>query len=82
MPKSVAVLMGGSSVEREVSLASGAACADALLDAAVDVEVGHGQLLREQLSHGGLARGAVADQDDLQERVFRWVWSDSHLSGY
>jgi len=33
MAKRVAVLMGGSSVEREVSLASGAACADALQEA-------------------------------------------------
>ncbi len=33
MAKTVAVLMGGSSVEREVSLDSGAACADALEEA-------------------------------------------------
>ena len=33
MSKLVTVLMGGWSAEREVSLASGAACADALNDA-------------------------------------------------
>jgi D-alanine-D-alanine ligase len=37
MSKSVTVLMGGWSAEREVSLASGAACADALNDAGYDV---------------------------------------------
>ena len=37
MSKSVTVLMGGWSAEREVSLASGAACADALNDVGYDV---------------------------------------------
>ncbi len=37
MSKSVTVLMGGWSAEREVSLASGTACADALSDAGYDV---------------------------------------------
>jgi D-alanine-D-alanine ligase len=37
MSKSVTVLMGGWSAEREVSLASGTACADALADAGYDV---------------------------------------------
>jgi D-alanine-D-alanine ligase len=37
MSKSVMILMGGWSAEREVSLASGAACADALSDAGYDV---------------------------------------------
>jgi len=37
MSKLVTVLMGGWSAEREVSLASGAACADALNDAGYDV---------------------------------------------
>lgn len=37
MSKSVAVLMGGWSAEREVSLASGSACADALSDAGYTV---------------------------------------------
>ena len=37
MSKSVTVLMGGWSAEREVSLASGAACADALTDAGYNV---------------------------------------------
>lgn len=37
MSKSVTVLMGGWSAEREVSLASGAACADALTDAGYEV---------------------------------------------
>lgn len=37
MSKSVTVLMGGWSAERDVSLASGAACADALTDAGYDV---------------------------------------------
>ncbi|NKB54887.1 MAG: D-alanine--D-alanine ligase [Alphaproteobacteria bacterium] len=38
MSKSVTVLMGGWSAEREVSLASGAACADALADAGYTVK--------------------------------------------
>ncbi len=37
MNKSVTVLMGGWSAEREVSLASGTACANALVDAGYDV---------------------------------------------
>ena len=37
MPQRVAVLMGGWSAEREVSLISGAACAEALLSAGFDV---------------------------------------------
>ena len=37
MSKSVMILMGGWSAEREVSLASGAACADALSDAGYEV---------------------------------------------
>ena len=40
MSKSVTVLMGGWAAEREVSLASGAACADALNDAGYDVTRG------------------------------------------
>ena len=39
MSKSVAVLMGGWSAEREVSLASGTACADALREAGYAVSV-------------------------------------------
>ena len=37
MPQRVAVLMGGWSAEREISLISGAACAEALLSAGFDV---------------------------------------------
>ena len=37
MTRHVAVLMGGWSAEREVSLASGAACAKALKEAGFDV---------------------------------------------
>ena len=52
MAKHVAMLMGGWSAEREVSLASGAACAEGLRQAGyrvTDIDVGHdiAEVLRE-----------------------------------
>src|SRR6478735_2566032 len=82
MAKHVAVLMGGWSAEREVSLRSGNACADALarvgyrvtaVDAARDVATVLGvlEILGIPYSHSGVLASALAMQKDYAKAHFR-----------
>ena len=65
--KTVAVLMGGRSAEREVSLASGKACAEALRQAGYDVREadvnGGGVDQLPSLAAFGIAKRAAARTD-------------------